>query len=233
MKYTILSIDDSRKQYKDEIRRKLAGWTEVQTECVDGKDRAQLDKALEEFGVSISPRITVGEAGCTLSTLRALEHYGEILVLNDDAILADNFVEEFEKRIARLPLGWDIFSAFVPRDHDDWYYYGHTLKSVDGEMRLVKVEKGRYSDGHPMFDSNGVVSRSYHRYGGVALFFSEQGKSKYRRLNHIQRQADDIIYLASYLNQLKAYTSIPELSDLVTINPDVPTTVHNTERYYE
>jgi len=228
MRYVILSIDDSRKKYTDSIRRQLCDWEEVKVDCVNGNDKDQLDSAIEEFGVTIGPERKVGQIGCTLSTLRALSADNEpVLILNDDALLSENFSEEFSRRLSTLP-EYDVFSAFIPRDHDWYFYSGVTLKD-----RITNLENQHYSNGHPMFQSNGTTCRAYMRYGGVALYFTPNGKDKYLSMRHLEKQMDDALYLANYHHTMKVYTSVPHLPDLAYITGTEDSICQNTRLYYE
>ncbi len=231
MRYTILSIDDSRKQYTNRIRQQLSDWQEVKIECVNGNDRVQLDEAIEEFGVHVGPGIKVGQAGCYLSTLKAITQDDDpIMVFNDDVVLCDNFIEEFNKRLMTVPEDCDVFTAFIPRDHDQNFYYGVMLDDRSGKTRLEPMFD-YWPEGHEMFESNGVTCRSYMRYGGPALYFTSKGKRKYLALEHIVHQVDEVAYLAGYFGQLNVYTSVPSLFDLASIIPNEPSLCQETEYY--
>lgn len=198
MKYTLFSVDDSRKHYKDKIRKNLSDWEEVPGLTVDGRDPVSLSEAQERFPYPINylpeygdPRL--GHLGIWYGVLSALEH-APILTIEDDAIMAPDFHREFRNRIGWTPKPFDFFSLFIPRDSD----------------YLFVPEKAE----------NTWVTRTYQRYGGVSMFYTKQGAEKIKALlerDGITGQYDDTLYRYAKQGELDGYCSRPDRTDLVYI----------------
>jgi hypothetical protein len=208
MRYTIYSVNDDRFQYKMKLRSKLKGWNEIKVDCVDGRDPAQLDKAVSEHDVEIvKPDIRVGQLGVWYTFLNALEE-APLVTFDDDALVCENFTTEFALRFAELPDDADFFALFLPRDSD-----------------------------HMASPSNYVgtmLSKAYARYGGVSFWFSEQGAEKIKALvkrDGIKMQYDDQLYSYVKTGELNGYSSRPELLDLVYITGNELSIAQGTDIY--
>jgi hypothetical protein len=209
MKYTIYSVDDERYQYKMKLRSKLRKWDEVSVNCVDGRVPAELAKAVSEHGIEIvKPDIRVGQLGVWYTFLNALDE-APLVTFDDDAIVCDNFTDEFWKRAADLPSDTDFFSLFLPRDSDDM------------------ASPSNYFGKH--------LTTAYARYGGVSFFFTKKGALKIKaavRRDGIFAQYDDQIYHYNKVGLLRGYASQPELPDLVYITGNELSIAQGTEIYH-
>lgn len=208
MKYTIYSVNDDRYQYKMKLRSRLRKWDEVSINCVDGRDPAQLAKAVSEHGIEIvKPDIRVGQLGVWYTFLNAIEE-APLVTFDDDALLCDNFTEEFWKRAADLPGDTDFFSLFLPRDSD--------------HMASPSNYFGKY------------LTKAYAKYGGVSFFITKRGAVKIKNLvkrDGIFAQYDDQIYHYNKAGLLNGYCSQPELQDLVYITGQELSIAQGTEIY--
>lgn len=207
MEYTIFSVDDSRQHYTSEIRFKLSGWNELGLRCVDGRIQEQLNEAMNRYPYEIKYDALVGQLGIWYGVLNALDH-APLVTFEDDAILHSHFQREFETRVAELPGDFDFFSLFIPRDSDHLYSPSHSA--------------GKY------------LSRTYQRYGGVSMYYSESGAEKIRRLlsrDGITGQYDDTLYHYSNTGELNGYCSKPTIQDLVYISGLEDSIVQETESY--
>jgi len=210
MRYTIFSVDDSRKHYTDAIRQTLSDWEEVPALAVDGRIPAELAKAqdihrypvnyLSQYGSPL-----VGQLGIWYGVLNALE-YAPIVTIEDDAILGHDFHFHWRNRLTYIPKDADFFSLFLPRDSDHMF----------NKARAV----------------NNVVTPTYQRYGGVSMYYTEKGANNIKALldrDGITGQYDDTLYRYSQLGELKGYCSRPEHSDLVYITGSEKSIVQESE----
>lgn len=206
MKYTIFSVDDSRKDYIHKIESSVE-LERIYTECVDGRVAKKLAAAQEVHSYPIKYGALVGQLGIWYSVLNALEH-APILTFEDDAMLCDNFMTNLNWRLAELPEDADFFSLFLPRDSDHLYRK---------EMSV-----------------SNFLTKTYQRYGGVSMYYTEQGKAKIKSLlkrDGITGQYDDTLYLYSKNGELNGYCSKPSHSDLVYISGLEKSIVQETEAY--
>lgn len=194
MDYTIFSVDDSRQRYTTRIRQALPEWNDLGLRSIDGRKPELLALSKEHFPYDIRYNARVGQLGIWYGVLIAL-NYAPIVTFEDDAILGENFLANFESRIKELPDDADFFSLFLPRDSDHMY-------SPDKEVS--------YS-----------LCKTYQRYGGVSMYYTKQGAEKIKALlerDGITGQYDDTLYHYSKTGELNGYCSKPSFSDLVFIS---------------
>lgn len=209
MRYTIYSVNDDRYQYKMKIRSKLRGWDEVQIKCVDGRNPSELAAAIRSRDIDIvKPDIRVGQLGVWYTFLNALDA-APIVTFDDDALLHEDFKNEFYKRTNELPVEYDFFALFLPRDSD--------------HMASPSNYFGNY------------LTKAYARYGGVSFSFMTEGAEKIKYLvkrDGIRQQYDDQLYSYVKSGELKGFSSRPELPDLVSITGQELSIAQGTEIYH-
>jgi hypothetical protein len=214
MKYTIFQVDDSRQHYVDAIRRELSmwdGWDEVKTECVDGRIPEQLAAAQAKHPYEIVENRTMGfplkgHLGIWYTVLNALEQ-APIVTFEDDAILLDYFGFEFMQRMKHLPNDADFFALFIPRDSDHMCLPRHDF----GSTKLCRI---------------------YQPYGGVSMYYTEQGAKKIKKLlerDGLTDQYDNRLMNYAWHGELNGYTSKPSYPDLVRITGEETSIVQETE----
>lgn len=198
MKYTVFSVDDSRKHYTKQIHNKLKGSMErVETECVDARIPEQFERAREKYPYKIAyergmPRL--GHIGIWSTVLNSFEHAPHV-TFEDDAILGRFFTLNLNIRLKELPEDADFFSLFLPRDSD--HLWNESLSVSDH------------------------LTKTYQRYGGVSMYYTEQGVDKIKSLldrDGITGQYDDTLYAYAKSGELNGYCSKPTLPDLVSIS---------------
>jgi hypothetical protein len=175
------------------LRHGLRKWDEVFTQCVNGSDAEQLFAAMERHPYQINWDAKVGQLGIWYTVLNAMEH-APVVTFEDDALLAPMFEMNWQSRIRYLPEDFDFFSLFLPRDSD------HMWK--------------------PEMAVNKFITRVYQRYGGVSMYYSENGVQKIKALlerDGLTGQYDDTLYMYAKSGELNGYTSLPSLMDLVYI----------------
>lgn len=215
MKYTIFSIDDSRKSYTDSIRRTLErSFMEYEpTAAVNGADSDSLEYNISKHGYELNwmdvipPK--VGQLGIWYTVLNSFELAPHV-TFEDDAILGQNFTLNWRMRHRQIPDDADFFSLFLPRDSDHMY--------------------------DPSMSVDRLVTKTYQRYGGVSMYYTEQGVDKIRWLlkrDGITDQYDNTLYRYSKAGELNGYCSKPELQDLVYISGVEDSIVQTSGMYRE
>lgn len=195
MRYTIFSVDDSRQHYINNMLPQLEGWEHIGVSSVDGRIKEQLEHAQKDHPYPVNWPAQLGHLGIWHSVLNALEH-APIVTFEDYAILGSDFQSNFNFRVRELPEDWDFFSLFLPRDSTHLF---------DDRVH------GR---GHS-------ICRTYQRYGGVSMYYSEKGAKKIKALlerDGLTGQYDDTLYAYSKAGELNGYCSKPSWSDLVYIS---------------
>lgn len=214
MIYTIFSLDDSRKKFTVPIERFFIGtdWSYRSTEKVNGAHAESLQANIDKHGYQINylPEagpVRVGHLGIWYTVLNSFELAPHV-TFEDDAILGPNFMLNWQMRFSRMPKDTDFFSLFLPRDSDHLY----------NESMAV----------------NRYITRTYQRYGGVSMYYTEKGVEKIKALlesDGITGQYDDTLYRYAKLGELKGYCSKPSLPDLVYITGQEPSIVQESNFY--
>lgn len=211
LRYTVFSIDTSRRHYTDALHGTLRefGWVPLYTRCVNARWYDDLEKEIARRGVAINnDTLTRGEVAIWLTMLNGIEN-APVVTFEDDAIIDGSFQERFNGAMEELPDDADLFSLFIPRDSDHMYSNEHDL----GLARVCKA---------------------YQNYGGVSMYVTESGAEKVSRLvaeDGITDQWDNQIYGYARSGKLNVYTSNPIVPDIVWISGHDQTTVHNTETF--
>lgn len=194
--YTIVSIDNSRLLYKSEIREVLREWKLVND--IDFYTTATLDKAERiretEYGTGYyhsELAIWYGQRNCW----KWAAENGELLVLEDDAIINENqFKPAIDIISQNLPDGWDYISLWTP------------------EISKRKVDKIKIYE-------NSFLAKIYQRYGGVATLYSKAGAQKLLDLSEDQGIVttwDTFMHYNALKGNLKGYCPSLLMPSLVT-----------------
>jgi hypothetical protein len=213
MRFTIFSIDDSRADYKWAIERYLygKGWKYRSTEKVNGNHRPSLEKNIAKHGYEINwkadmpPR--VGQLGIWYTVLNSFELAPHV-TFEDDALLNPNFALVWRMTQPWIPKDTDFFSLFLPRDSDHLW---------DESMSVNKR-----------------VTRTYQRYGGVSMYYTQQGVEKIKSLlkrDGIRDQYDNTLYAYAKAGELNGYCQKPTLPDLVYITGQEESIVQESAVY--
>lgn len=149
-----------------------------------------------------------GEYGVWVSTINFLEYIvnnqlDKMLVLEDDVILKDNFVDILNKSINDLPSSFDFLSMYWNQGQNN-------------------------SDERTLIGSK-YIHKSLNAYSGaLAMLYSYSGAKKI--LKCLQRKgmeytADCFIYKMSHIGALSGFSLLEEVGEVVLHNWDVLSTV--------
>jgi len=175
---------------------------------VDARYGNELEIARKEHPYEVHGQFTLGQLGIWFGVLNALEE-APIVTFEDDALLGEFFEARLNAALKELPEDADFFSLFIPRDSDHLWT---SDKSV----------------GH-------FVTKVYQRYGGVSMYYTEQGAKKIKALlerDGIRHQYDDTFYEYAKTGELNGYCLKPEHPDLVYITGEEESIVQNGEKIH-
>jgi GR25 family glycosyltransferase involved in LPS biosynthesis len=231
VKYNIISLDDSRKKYKDEIRRHAKGFHEIPCYTVDGRT-VDLNKVVKAYGLKWTDWVpSFGEAGIWLSNY--LRWYlvskmtEPLIVFEDDAIIREGFTEHVKNLLNQLPDDWDFVSLWVPDNQRIDYRYNLSYNE-SGYPEIY----GMRPDGLPSYFDFGAedVAKVYQGYGMVATMYSPAGGRKLLKLVKkygLRTPVDCFLLEEAHKGALNGFAPKP---DKVFVDYDWPeTTIHNTE----
>lgn len=240
--YSIMSIDDSRKEYKDAIRDNIKDYAELinKIQYYDCRNDDEYEAAKERFKRFewhwTNPRR--GHFGVWVSTLSALEYiancpYDGVIIFEDDAFLHKDFDFLMRKYTPDLPEDWDFFSIHNPHNQNNDFYneYNYTPDgSLAGGHR-------NYPAGAPGFlYGSDNLCRSFQGYGACAIMYSPKGAEKllsFFEQNGIKMSADCHIFQASkstWPHRINGYSVRPNKTKPANVHLDAQTQIHNTEQ---
>jgi GR25 family glycosyltransferase involved in LPS biosynthesis len=204
MKYSILSINDSRKEHKDRIRDAMAGFEEVDTGSVNGNNPEELNAAIDRWGFDINFSIwKPGEGGVWYSNINAWGWAAEnddLMVFEDDAIPLERFSEAINNWT--LPVDYDFISLYIP------------FEPVNAIMP-VRFEK------------------CYQQHGIVCMLYSIKGAKKILSLlkeEGLEWPVDIWLFKQHLAGKLKGYAPNPFSHRLINHDFDIATNIHNSDR---
>lgn len=235
MKYTIVSIDDSRQAYKDRIRKRV-GLEEVYVPATNGSE-VDLNAELEKRGIEITypGMFTKGEIGVWLSNFDcwkwAVDNQEELLVFEDDAIPSLDFNKRLKELRSELPSDYDFLNLWVPQNQLIDYVYD-VRYDEDGQPTNVGPNRNSVTS---VFNFGAIrIARVYNGYGAVAVLYSPKGADFFiRRVQQvgIYTPVDCYIYQEAHAGRCTGYGPKPNRAKLVGYDWRAETTIHGTERF--
>lgn len=225
MKYIILSINDDRIGYKENIRAALGPENEIPFEAVNGSDPDQVERTMAEFeniffdgqkplfyDWEYKPK--KGEVGVWLSNLKAWKLISQmnepVLVLEDDAIPRANCLELIDFMIEQMPKNWHFAPVFTPHD---CIFIPHALSWLDME----------HSE---------VIARVYQTYCHVAVMYTPDGARRlldYAAGAGLRTPVDIFTMQAGQMMLLNGYAFQHHDHLPFTYDWSAETTIHKTE----
>lgn len=232
MRYIILSIDDSRKEKKQNIRKVLSPWSESFIECINGYKMEELKSARLLTGIKDAPMLA-GELGVWYSTANAwinVANNGPAVVLEDDALLREDFIAEFDKAIEDLPEDADFLSLFIPYNQTQDFYY---MVSYD-EEGLPNIQATGVPEKQSIFYvGSQQIAKAYMGYGNVAIYYTQKGAHKLLNIakeRGIYTPVDCFLYLQAHSGNINGYALHPRLHGLVDVDWQAETLIHTGNR---
>jgi hypothetical protein len=227
MDYTIISVDDTRTDNKNELRLFLLDHQEIYLNFCDGRIPGELAKAKEYFDVPTPGPFKAGEFGIFYSVLACLE-YGAgnngIIYFEDDAIPTVGMCDRITNYIETLPENWGCFALWSPENqHGDYALvsgYDNTgVPKYDGKSKNI-------------FDCGlGDIVKLWQGYGNVSFAFSQQGCKL--MMQHIKQEGfyspiDCLICIAAHRGVLDGYALKPQTPNLVNYDWNRITTIQKS-----
>lgn len=202
--FSIVSINDRASDNKENTRNIMSEFQEIENDCVDGNS-VNSKELLDSMGVSLrnwswhsSPR--GGELGLWLSNINLFnkiinEDLKNVLLLEDDTILSDNFVNIFKDVFEEIPEDYDFISLVFPASSKGYY-------KEDAELGLKNI-----------------CTAKYNHFSTIAVMWSNKGaKNMIRLLKEFGIKHPIDIHLYDFLlkeNFLTGYSIKPDIEQIV------------------
>lgn len=234
MKFTIITLNDDRKEYKEVIRDRVP-YEEVELPAVDGREvdlMAEIqERGLHKFAWGNAKQ---GELGVWLSNFdrwATVANMDEpLIVFEDDAIPGPHFGPALEDLMLELPDDWDFVALWVPENQRQDYLYDNTYDEY-GHPRF----HGWLPPEDSVYRIPGALCAAhvYQGYGMVALMYSPEGGQKLvnqARHRGIDNPVDCWVYEEAHKGHLKGFAPRPDFADLVNYDWKAESHVQLTER---
>lgn len=241
IKYTIISIDDSRQSKKSHIRNVLFFYDEVKDiEFVNGSDTEQVKRIQKQFpNFKIHPEIWIpkkGELGVWYSQMQcwkwAADNNQHLIVFEDDAIIDLAFEKVWHGLLEELPATYDFLSIFVPDNQEQDYMY---VVQYDEQGIPVNINLAPREEASTHYMGAQYLARAYQGYSCVATMYSPKGARKLLDLADrygMYTPVDCFLFLRAHAGDLEAYAPKPSgyVKRVVSVDWGAPTTIHHTDK---
>lgn len=237
-----MSIDDSRRTYKDELRSHIKEIPELVNkitfyDCRNDDEYHTALKRFDRFEWKWKKSHRRGHFGVWASTLSAWEYiascpYDGVVLFEDDATVHKDFDFLMRKYMKELLRDWDFFSLHTPHNQSGDFRFQYNYKP-----------DGSYAGGHRHFPAGApnflygseYLCKSYQGYGACAIMYSPKGAQRlldFFEKNGIKMSADCHIFQASkatYPHPINGYSIIPGRTRPANVHLEAPTQIHDTE----
>lgn len=231
MKYTIITLNDDRFDYKKKIRANVP-FEEIELPAVDGS-QVDVMAELEARGLRSNwHHAKMGEYGVWLSNFDRWQYVSEmdepLIVFEDDAVVNEDFIDYFTAFYRELPEDFDFAALWVPDNQRIDYTY---LMEYNERGTANVVGHLEYQDS--MFRVSLRCARTYQGYGMVALMYSPEGGRKLVELSRergIDLPVDCFIFEQSNAKRVNGYAPTPLFAKIVGYDWAAQSQVQDTER---
>jgi GR25 family glycosyltransferase involved in LPS biosynthesis len=243
--YVLIKINDKRLKTQKKIESDLDSFQRHFVECIDGHNEEAVVRFFKN-NINIKERrpTRAGFLGHWLTFLNILNYIIDnkienLLVLEDDAILSQTFIEDLEMYMSHLPEDYDFFMIYDSEPNKNNYMFSkNDLKMrVPQRFKIDKDPQKIHSDWD--IGSNYIV-RTYQKFGSVGQVFSNAGAKKI--INLVEKNGlgtsrwevspfDMTIYKYSFKGLINGYQANPNhhINKMVTIEETIQGTSNETQ----
>lgn len=217
MDYTIIHVNDDRKENRQKIHTVMDGISGnyIPFEFCYGK-YANLEEWYKKTGVRNHGWLKKGEEGIWQSLASVWRNMtNDLLLFEDDALLHPDFAFRLEEALGELPSDADFLSLFVPEEQEQDFYY------------IIRYDENGHwhpadSESKYRFDIGAnYIARAYNGWGGQALYFTLPGAKKLLKIAQekgMYTTSDCFLYLEAHAGNVNGYSMLPKYGDTVYID---------------
>lgn len=237
--YTIISLSDKRQRLFNRTKDILKDLQEHKIESVDASN---FNNIIKFFNNNLEIKETrcyrTGFIGHMMSEINILKYciknnIENMLIVEDDAVLSDTFMDDLNMLVEKLPKDFDYFMLFEDKARPKCYLLS---KLESRSFDPVTVDQKRkdldmiHSDW--VIENNDLIVRVYQKLGSVGYLVSLQGCKKI--LDLIETNGfgtsrrngtgyDELIYYFAKFDKLNGYQPNPKLdiNKLITVEPSI------------
>jgi hypothetical protein len=149
--------------------------------------------------------------------------------------LQPDFNERLKEYINELPEDWDALALFVPQNQRGDYYYNVTY-DANGNPKSYRRGNKKFHDSI-YWIGDGLLSRSYQGYSGVAIMYRRSGAEKMLqavRDHGFNSPADCFIFQMANVKHMNMYAPHPRQVMIVDYDwRNSPSLIHDGNWYFE
>ena len=222
--YTIISVDESRADTKEDLRKQMWLPEVTDIEFVDARPEGVIDQTVEDNRLKITGnKFHCGELGVWFSQINCWKWLANsdldgLIVLEDDAVVLPDAEYIFNAIVSLLPENWDFVVLRVPDDQLNDYYYNRTF-FPDGGWRMNSLTRFTKTQS-PHYLGNDLLATAYQGYSCVATLYSREGAKKLLDLvdeHGLYTPVDCFLFLENNKKALRGFAPLPQVAPMFTM----------------
>jgi GR25 family glycosyltransferase involved in LPS biosynthesis len=243
--YVLVKINDKRLKTQQKIQSDLSSFKRHYVECIDGhNEEAVKDFFKKNQNIKESRPMRAGYLGHWLTFLNILTYIVEnnidnLLVLEDDAILSETFIQDLEMYMSYVPEDCDFLMIYDSVPNKNNYLFNKKDVNLRVPQR-VKITEDMINI-HPDWDiGSKYIVRTYQRFGSVGQVFFNSGAKKIIKLTEKNglgksrwegKAFDMTMYQYSFEGLINGYQPNPKhhLNKMITIEETIKGTSNETQ----
>jgi len=185
--YVLIKINDKRLRTQQKIQSDLVLFKRHFVECIDGHDEESVKRFFKNNpNIQEKRPMRAGYLGHWLTFLNILKYIVDndienLLVLEDDAILSENFIEDLKMYVSNVPDDCDFLMIYDSAPNKNNYLFNKKDVNLRTPQRLQITEN--MTKIHSDWDiGSDYIVRTYQRFGSVGQVFFKEGAKKIIKL---------------------------------------------------
>lgn len=245
--YVLVKINDKRQRTQKQIESKLVNFNRHYVNCVDGKNTENIIDFFNNNPEIKENRIMrYGYIGHWITFINIFKYIVDngldhLLVLEDDAILSETFIEDLNTYLKDLPDDYDFFTIYqsLSEIHNCVFSKKELLGRFPLQFRQIKNANTIHKD----WDiGSKYVVRAYQSFGSTGQIISYKGAKKILDLiikngfglnRYEGGSLDEVLFIYSKKELLDGYQPNPYsgLNKMITIEQPIKGTDNEHQRY--
>ena len=243
--YVLIKINDKRLRTQQKIESDLKSFTRHYVECIDGHNEEAVKKFFKN-NINIKERrpMRAGYLGHWLTFLNILKYIVDndidnLLVLEDDAILSETFIQDLEMYVFHVPDDCDFLMIYDSAPNSDNYLFSKKDVNLRVPQR-VKISEDMNKIHSDWDIGSDYIVRTYQRFGSVGQVFFNSGAKKIIKLTEQNglgksrwegKAFDMTMYQYSFDGLINGYQPNPKhhLNKMVKIEETIKGTSNETQ----
>ena len=218
MKFGIISVDDSRKEFTDKIRSQFSDEVSIESFDARGLDRAALEEELSNRGLKFADfwlgfAWSAGDIGGYIGHYNAWKKTVELneplLVFEDDADLPDDFSDTLEEVMNEVSDNFGVVGLTVHEQEQPFYITKMTYGKYGEPYPVSRIRLGEVS---PFEYGSEKMALAYQNWALTATIYSPAAAGRLVEVTEqlgIHMNADMLVWARCHLGEYSGYSPKP------------------------